>query len=141
MKINYIKVEKDFMYLWLKTVENVDLTKHCAKCLIGEYDKRINNTIKEKKEIVLDPNKVYYLCGVSKPFVWRNNFHLAFKNKIGSTIKYINNGIEIVIEDAEQLPINFDYIDKNNIFANNKAYCTCRNWQFANYFKNFIKNE
>ena len=141
MKISSIKVEKSFMYLWLKTVEDIDLTKHCAKCLIGEYDARINNTIKEKQEIVLDPTKIYYLCGVSKPYVWENNFHLAFISKIGNTIKYSSNGIEIVIEDAEQLPINSKYIDKSNIFSNKKVYSTCRNWQFANYFKNFIKGK
>lgn len=138
MKINSIKINKNFMYLWLKSVDGVDLSNHCAKCLLGKYDDRVNNKIIEKHNIELDDNKIYYLCGVSKPYVWNNNFHLAFRYKENSVIKYENNGIEVIINNAEMLPINEKYIDKSDINANKKEYYTCRNWQFAYYYKNYL---
>ena len=39
------------------------------------------------------------------------------------------------IADAEQLPISEDYIDMEHPKAKIKAYRTCRNWQFAHWFK------
>lgn len=81
MKINKIIVKNNFMYIWLKSVDDVDLTKHCAKCLIGEYNESINKHTRVNNNIQLDNEKIYYLCGVSKPYVWDNNFHLAFKKK------------------------------------------------------------
>ena len=38
MRIKNMTVTSTFKYLWLKTVTDVDLSQHCAKCLIGEYD-------------------------------------------------------------------------------------------------------
>lgn len=139
MLIKEIKVEKKFRYIWLKTVNDVDLSQHCAKCLIGQYDPRINNKISNLYNIELNDDDIYYLCGVSEPYNWNNNFHLAFKYKKDSIINYSNNGISIVIENAKKLPIDKKYNDKNNININNKAFSTCRNWQFANYFQSKIK--
>lgn len=131
MKIKTLVVNAPFQYLWLKNVKDVDLEQHCAKCLIGQYDSRINNKQAEYKDYELMPD-IYYLCGVSKPYVWRNNFHLAFKYQQGSRINVTRNNIHIEIEDAVELPINQDYIVDH---SKGPAYYTCRNWQFANYFK------
>ena len=60
MIIKKLKVEKPFMYIWLKTVKNVDLSKHCARCLIGEYDNRINNKIHLLNNIILEDNNIYF---------------------------------------------------------------------------------
>ena len=122
------------MYIWLKTVENIDLSVHCAKCLIGKYDGRINKNTKKSQNLKLK-DKIYYLCGVSEPYNWNKNFHLAFKPKEGSNIEYSNNGINVVIEGAEMLPINEKYIDIMDPYSNQKEYRTCRNWQFANYLQ------
>lgn len=51
MRIKNMTVTSTFKYLWLKTVTDVDLSQHCAKCLIGEYDTRINNRITEAADI------------------------------------------------------------------------------------------
>lgn len=67
MEINHISVNANFKYLWLKTVKGVDLEQHCARCLKGEYDKRISPAMKEGRGIALE-DSVYYLCGVAQPF-------------------------------------------------------------------------
>ena len=140
MKIKKISITGDFRYLWLKTVVDVDLNQHCAKCLIGEYDNRISEA--KKKAEVLDmelEDQVYYLCGVANPFVWSNNFHLAFRPLDGSSIIYSTNGITIEIEGAERLPISVDHIDTTHPKAKFKTYHTCRNYQFAHWFYKNIR--
>ncbi len=138
MKIKHLTVHANFKYLWLKTVEDVDLEQHCARCLIGSYDKRISTGIKETGEIALE-DSIYYLCGVAIPFRWENNFHLAFRPSPGKSVHYESNGITIDIEDAEQLPISEAYIDWTHPKARFKSYYTCRNWQFAHWFKKITK--
>lgn len=110
MKIVELNVNSSFSYLWLKTVKDVDLSQHCARCLIGEYDKRISPRKEHIENIELE-NSIYYLCGVSKPYVWNNNFHLAFEPCEGSTIQINDKGISVIIEGAKQLPISDKYIN------------------------------
>lgn len=140
MKIKSIRVNADFRYLWLKTVRDVDLNQHCAKCLIGQYDSRIGVTVREAHDIELQ-DQVYYLCGVAKPFNWARNFHLAFRPCPGSTVKYQSNGITVEIEDAERLPISQDYLDIHHPKAHLKAYYTCRNYQFAHWFSKSMSKQ
>ena len=133
--IKIINVNAPFKYSWLKYVNDIDLSVHCAKCLIGEYSLKINNQIQSESDIVLDEeiSQYYYLCGVSLPYRWSNNFHLAFRFKAGSSISANRNGIEIIIENAEEIKIDSHSIKKVNHFNSViKAYFTCRNWQFAN---------
>lgn len=132
--IKNLTVSKPFMYIWLKNVNNVNLNQHCAKSLIGDYSPYINKNVKEISNLELEDN-IYYLCGVSKPYNWFNNFHLAFKYSEGTSFTYENNGISVEIENAIQLPISKDYIDYSLPKAHLKSYNTCRNWWFANYFK------
>ena len=122
----------NFRYLWLKNVTGVNLAEHCAKCLTGEYEKGIGGNTKEITDRELD-GEIYYLCGVAIPYDWNNNFHLAFKRSEGDTVEYENNGIHILIENAERLPISPEYIPADDPNAGRKAYSTCRNWQFAHY--------
>lgn len=136
MRIDKIKISKPFAYLWLKRVTDVDLTKHCAKCLIGEYDNRLRNKIGIQSDMELSDG-IWYLCGVAKPYRWENNFHLAFASMPGTDISVENNGIAVTIEDAIVLPISEDYIDDSLEQSSKKAFRTCRNWQFANYLRCF----
>ena len=134
LKINFINVTKPFKYIWLKSVIGVNLSVHCARCLCGTYSKAVNADMKHSENIVLE-NGIYYLCGVSKPYVWKNNFHLAFEYCEGQTLYFNDNGIEVEIENAVALPIDTAYIDSNDPHFNDKPYYTCRNWQFAHYIK------
>ena len=139
MIIKKMEVERPFKYLWLKAVKYVDLSKHCARCLIGNYDNRINSDTKVVHDVELNDGDIYYLCGVAFPYKWENNFHLAFRYKDGSNIEYSNNGITVKIKDAERLPIDSKYNNPLDKHIHNKAYYTCRNWQFANYFETHLK--
>ena len=132
--IKNLKVEKPFMYIWLKNVHNVKLNYHCAKCLIGNYHPKINKKTKSIKDLVLD-NDIWYPCGVSLPYNWNNNFHLAFEYKDGATIEYSDNGISVCIENAKRLPISSEYINPSDPNYSKKEFFTCRNWQFAHYLK------
>lgn len=139
--VEKIKVSSSFKYLWLKYVNNVNLDVHCAKSLIGEYSKKITTKQGEFYNIALDESdyKAIYLCGVSYPYVWENNFHLAFKYSEGKTLYYNSNGIEIILKNAVRLPIDIKYVDFSHPKAKFKSYHTCRNWQFAHWFyKNMI---
>lgn len=138
MIIKPIKVEGTFKYLWLKSVRDVDLPRHCARCLIGDHDSRINNRLREAHDIELAED-AYYLCGVSSPYKRENNFHLAFRRKEGSSIEYSSNGVTVRIEDAERLPIDAKYNNPADVHYRTKSYCTCRNRQFANYFETHLK--
>lgn len=82
---------------------------------------------------------VYYLCGVSRPYKWKNNFHLAFRRKNGSNIECSDNGVSVVIEGAERLPIDDKYNNPSDSHYRTESYSTCRNWQFANYFETHLK--
>lgn len=134
IKIHEMKICKPFRYLWLKSVTGVNLNVHCARCLKGTYDDRISPEAGELHDIELIGD-LYYLCGVAKPYCWANNFHLAFKQKDGATLRYSDNGISVIIENAERIEITADAIDHSLPQAEKKEFSTCRNWQFANWLK------
>ena len=134
--IREINVDGAFRYLWLKHVTGVDLSVHCARCLLGEYDNRISDDTRHASGLVLPSAPFHYLCGVSSPYVWARNFHLAFREKEGYIVEVARHGIRIVIEDAEEVPFGETDIDPLDPHAHLKAYRTCRNWQFAHKVKN-----
>ncbi len=129
--IQQLSVSAPFSYLWLKYVHGVDLNVHCAKCLLGSYEDAINPHTPEFINIELQPAPYYYLCGVSKPYVWYRNFHLAFREEEGSILEMKRNGIHIIILNAERVSFSQDDIDPTDPHAKSKSFYTCRNWQFA----------
>lgn len=142
MKIKKIKVNGKFKYLWGKYINGIDLNNHCAKTFIGEYSKKIKANMGNQEDLLLDEVKdfkVFYLCGVAMPFVWENNFHLAIMEKEGETLTVERNGIYVEIENAVELPINFDINNCNHKKAKFKTYNTCRNWQFAYIYQDIFK--
>lgn len=133
MKIIQLTVAAPFRYLWLKHVEGVDLSQHCARCLLGSYNPHIKGGVTEVHDLELG-HGVYYLCGVSSSFVYQQNYHLAFEDCPGNTVVDENNGIHIVIKDARKLSFGTDDINMFDPHSRVKAFCTCRNWQFAHHF-------
>lgn len=135
MKIIEFKSIYTYKYLWLKYVTGFDLNVHCAKCLLGEYSKKINVKLFEEdliKNIDLDEHnsKYIYLCGVTKPYIWENNLHLALEHCEGSTVVFDECGAHAIIEDAKRIEIKprIYYKHPNGRLQN---YNTCRNWIFA----------
>ena len=129
--IRTLKVSAPFSYLWLKHVTGVNLAVHCAHCLLGEYDPRIKANLTEAENITLSDAPYHYLCGVSRPYVWSRNFHLAFREKEGSFLTVQCNGIFVEIENAEDVSFSMADVAPNDPHYRSKNYRTCRNWQFA----------
>ena len=134
MRIIRLENNGSFKYLWMKTVKSVDLSVHCAKCLIGMWDSRISGDKKIIENIELY-NSVYYICGVAYPWDWNKNFHLAFEPCEGENIDFNYNLIHVEIEGAKALPILEENINPLDPNIDNDVYRTCRNWQFAHWFK------
>lgn len=117
---------EEWNYFWIKTVESVDLTKHCARVFIGKYLKIVPQVIPEDVDTI-------YLCGVAKPFKWANNLHAPIISKKGSVAVVEEKGVKMVIKDAELVPIVSLKKGEGLLpFGNKKEYYTCRNWQYAN---------
>lgn len=139
MIIEQLTITGSYRYFWLKTVNNVKLDTHCSYCLVGVNDRRVV-TSGELRNLDLK-DSVYYMCGVSAPYVWENNFHLAFMPSPGSRLEVFDEekGVEVIIRDAVSLPISEEYVDPNDPNIGNEKFRTCRNWQFAHYFAKYLK--
>lgn len=89
-----------------------------------------------KLGIEADPGDVLYLCGVSAPYVWMRNFHLALVCQYGARVRttaYTGDVIEI---DGCDL-IHFDDAEARRRFPDKgEAFLSCRNFQFgAHHFR------
>jgi hypothetical protein len=131
--IREMKIKKQYRYVWLKYVNNFDLTQHCAKCLIGTYEKRINKDTFSYRDIELPPSPYYYFCTV---YQYASNIHLAFVEAEGETITIDDDRYSVVIENARQIHFDESRINYALPGARLKAFTTCRNWQFANWIVN-----
>lgn len=139
MIVRRCTVNVRFQHFWMKTVEDVNLDQHCIKCLIGDRDYRFSANCQSYENVEL-PDKVHYLCGVVFPLDWVRNFHLAFRPCKGKVLTEEQNGVWIQIEDAEKLPISPEFIDRANPHCGEPLYATCRNWQFAHWFRHNVLN-
>lgn len=124
-----------FRYFWMKNVRAFDDSKHCARCLVGSYSKAVSNRMKLNDPVTEDYplGEIVYICGVSQPFNWENNFHMALKVTAGATAELpMFNGQTVIVEDAELIP--FDSSVSDELYAGKSAaFLTCRNFQFGAY--------
>lgn len=135
VRIENLEIKGKFKYLWLKYVTGVNLSVHCARCLLGEYSTAVKKDAAFTETIVLDEFSadVFYLCGVALPFVWENNFHLAFSHAPGESFEVDEQNIRCTVRNARRIPITTAAMEKvNHPRIGNKSFSTCRNWQFAN---------
>jgi hypothetical protein len=121
----------------MKTVIGFDSGQHCARCLRGDYVKAVGLKMPVNEDLALDypEGTILYLCGVSTPYQWRNNLHLAVRVKAGATATagaWTGDRVEIL--GAEALPID-GLVARRAFPSRNSAFLTCRNFQFgAQYF-------
>lgn len=115
-----------FRYFWLKDVVGYDIGVHCARCLRGRYERRVNREMPLNHQIVLR-SKLVYLCGVSPR--WQNNLHAAAELAPGESFSVPTyNGMTAHFENARRIeiqPLPDGWGDLP------KAFTTCRNFQFA----------
>lgn len=135
MIIKEFKTSRSWKYLWGKYVTGVDLSVHCARCLLGDYEPAFGAGTKQLHDLQLQKkSNVFYLCGVSSPFVWEQNFHLAVIESKGDVVEVERNGVRVTIADAKELPIDFRAEECADYRKRFPRYATCRNWQFATLY-------
>lgn len=127
-----------FRYFWMKRVHGFDPSQHCARCLKGHYVAQVGSSMAANVPIQIeaDHGDVLYLCGVSAPYVWTRNFHLALVVEFGARVRttaYTGDVIEI---DGCDL-IHFDDAEARRRFPDKgEAFLSCRNFQFgAHHFR------
>lgn len=139
-KVTFRPQETRFRYFWSKYVEEVDLRQHCLNCLVGRDGKNLNSKTfagRRRESVFRDiqlneaRSRLIYICGVAEPYIWRNNFHLAMRLKPGASMHKKSLGIEIEIDNAEELEICEDHVDPTYHRNIEIAYRSCRNLQFA----------
>ena len=131
VKIEYFYTDRMYKYLWLKYVTGTNLSVHCARCLLGEYEVRFKGYIRSLHDIELKDAPVYYLCGVAHDRVWKHNLHIAFVAAAGQMIEVDDEFCRLRIANARRLEISTRFIDRDIPQSRKKEFYTCRNWQFA----------
>ena len=135
--IKRLELKKTYRIEWLRYITGVNLSEHCMKAFLGTNDPRIKGYKREYYDINLKEGFLYYyFCAVHEDWIWKNNVHIAFREKTGSRIIIDNERVNCLIENAEGIPIYNTSIDPNHPQAYNKLFNTCRNWMFANMIKN-----
>jgi hypothetical protein len=77
---------------------------------------------------------ILYFCGVSSPYRWENNLHLAgiVKPNHSSEIEAFN-GDKLIVNGLERLTFD-DTIAKEKYPNLGKEFLTCRNFQFGCHY-------
>lgn len=132
----------DFSSIWLKYVTGVDLDVHCIRSLIGGRHHGIELYARHQT-LTLDQHTptplAFYLCGVSTPYDWRRNAHLAFVAAPGETWSGEAAVPGLTVELTNAAPVfgwGEQSIDTTHPYAGARLYRTCRNWQFAHELVN-----
>ncbi|MCJ7820516.1 MAG: hypothetical protein MUP53_04880 [Bacteroidales bacterium] len=140
--IKRLELKKTYRIEWLRYITGVDLTQHCMKSFLGHNDPRIKGYGRGYYDINLKEGyQYYYFCAVHEDWIWKNNIHIAFREKTGSKIIIDNEKVKCEIENAEGIPITINAIDRNLPQASNELFYTCRNWMFANMIKNTFTSQ
>lgn len=126
---------RGFRHWWAKTVTGFRDEVHCARCLIGPYVPSLGSSWSgQPTRVQLPPGALFYLCGVSAPYRWDRNFHLALAPADHALRVRTYAGQTVLIEGARVLP--FSGADAARLYPERGAeFLTCRNFQFgAHYF-------
>jgi hypothetical protein len=119
----------------MKHVTGFNPSVHCARCLRGSYESLVGTgmIVNEPIPLLVQPGAVLYLCGVSMPYRWQNNLHVAvepFEGGVVSVTSY--TGDIITFHGARE--IKFDDAEARRRFPErDKTFLTCRNFQFGAY--------
>lgn len=120
-------------FLWAKRVRGFDPAVHCARCLVGPYVQPFGRRMAANQPLVISaqPGAVLYFCGVSLPYRWESNLHLAVEARPGASCEVTAyNGDMLRIEGAAALPFD-DSAARARFPGFGPAFLTCRNFQFA----------
>ena len=121
-----------FRYLWMKRVWDFRPSQCCAQCLTGPYVEGIGPDMGPVElRIPAEEGEVFYLCGVSKPYDYALNLHLALRAKPGASAlidSYRGDRFEVL--DAEGVPFDDTAVHRGFPEASiRQAKCRC--YQFG----------
>ncbi|MFE6872576.1 hypothetical protein ACFVFS_39295 [Kitasatospora sp. NPDC057692] len=129
--------ERRYRHLWLKYVTGIDLSRHCAVALHGRYSRLIDERI-QQVTVELDefPHALaWYLCGVTTPYRWEDNPHLALTAAASHSETLSVQDLTVHLDGIRPIAFADADIPDDDPNANSPAYRTCRNWQFAHYLR------
>ncbi len=121
-----------YRYLWLKSVRGFDPSKHCARCLVGEYARefplrpRFEAGLHLHAEIPGDRAPFLYLCGVTPN--WAENLHVAMIPDPGGRFVVDDDNSTVTVDGAAMLEIPEIPEDMP------AAFSTCRNYRFGRHY-------
>jgi hypothetical protein len=123
-------------FLWLKTVDAVDLTVHCARSLVGDYAPLGKHL--DSQELNLPDAPAWYFCGVTQPYVWAHNDHALLLPAPGEVHEVHTHGYVLELLGAKHQPIDLGAVPLDDPYVDDKAYRTCRNWQAAHWLSRHL---
>jgi hypothetical protein len=123
-------------YFWAKKVAAINPRVHCARCLVGPYERRIGIAMAVNTAIRLtgyNVGEIVYVCGVASPHRWANNLHLAVEvtgdsEDTASVTAYIGDRINLLGATKIAFDDTVAVRDYGHLSA---SYLTCRNFQFG----------
>lgn len=134
-----LDIKEPCNFFWLRGIRRARIDRCCAKCFIGEAFHEIYEKTHFAKKAHIefdiphdDTVKAYYLCGLSRGFIYANNTHVAFNPCAGESILKDTTLIHLEIKGARE--IHFQYYIPQPEGEYTEEQRACRNWIFANYF-------
>ena len=123
-------------YFWAKKVGAINRRVHCARCLVGPYERSVGVTMAVNRDIRLtgyNVGDILYVCAVASPHRWANNLHLAVqvtgdRNDTVRVRAYTGDGINLA--GATQIAFD-DTVAAREYGHLSASYLTCRNFQFG----------
>ena len=142
-----IKVPSEFF--WVRKIRDVNISKCCAECFIGDSDTRMYHSTKQRQtpqyiELEIEPAEryvAYYLCGLAKNYYYQNNTHIAFINAPGEVLRLETSQINVTISNARRIDFEGEGYIPNPEGEYTKRQRTCRNWVFANYVRDKMQEQ
>ncbi len=130
----------DFHYFWGKWVRGFDPAHHCAKCLVGDFERAVSPMWESKQVLAFScrPGEIFYLCGVAEPYNWSKNFHLPLEIAPGEkALGTLSNGMQISVVGAKAIP--FTATSAKELYPRRDyRFLSCRNFQFAAHRFGFV---
>jgi hypothetical protein len=118
-----------YAFLWAKHVRGFREDKHCAACLVGEWEKKISRSLVDGVYEIPQKAPFFYICGVTGNFDWANNLHFVLKPKEGGIAMIdAEYGMRLTIYNAERVMITPLPLHWKGL---NRTFTTCRNFQFG----------
>lgn len=144
-QIRVTDIRDRYKFLWVKEISDVDLTQHCARSFVGRWRAEMSHAHDRWRDsgartpfdylMTLGRARAYYACGVTDPYVWRKNAHLAFVPDPAAEEweTHSNQGLTVQVRGLSRVSFSAEDVPDTDPRRVRKDFYTCRNWQFAQW--------